>query len=282
MFQPLMFSDCSKSGPLSSASPFRGCRSARREWRCLAARHSRSMSSPSTKMAKHECLPATASEAHWVAVQAPSRTVMENWNVGCVLLRVSRRLYEKPYRRFDLGDSRSRAGRCSAVWHARHDEHERDYGHGRHDGRWREHDGNERRRDCLDAAGRRRRGGPDRRSRPWCEQNLKGCNARRVLRLTDRAMIRAVALTVALTLAGTPVAMAACIVWCSSPCPTSMPNSATGVTAPRTCADTLVTGPGLREDSLREASTHPVTHVALNTPRAFIADLQSGRVTRNR
>ena len=102
------------------------------------------------------------------------------------------------------------------------------------------------------------------------------------LRLTVRTMIRAAALTITLTLAGTPAATAACIVWCSSPCPASMPNSATGVTGPRTCADTLVTAPVLREDNRRDGSTRTVTHVAMFAHRAFLADLQSGRVARIR
>lgn len=102
------------------------------------------------------------------------------------------------------------------------------------------------------------------------------------LRLTDRTMIRAAALTIALTLAGTPAATAACIVWCSSPCPASMPNATTSVTAGRTCAETLVTAPVLREDNRREGSARTVTHVALDAPHTFLAALQSGRVARIR
>ena len=100
------------------------------------------------------------------------------------------------------------------------------------------------------------------------------------LRLTDEAMIRAAALTIVLTLAGTPAATAACIVWCSSPCPASMPNASTGVTGPRSCAETLVTAPVLREDNRREGSMRTATHVAVDVPPAFLVDLQSGRVAR--
>jgi hypothetical protein len=100
-------------------------------------------------------------------------------------------------------------------------------------------------------------------------------------------MIRAAALTIVLTLAGTPAATAACLLWCGSPCPTSMPQSSGGVTSPRTCAESLVTAPVLREDSQRERAGRAMTHVDgqhvehLELSHAsFSADAETGRAAR--
>ena len=101
------------------------------------------------------------------------------------------------------------------------------------------------------------------------------------LRLTDRAMIRAAALTIVLTLAGTPAATAACLLWCGSPCPTSMAQSASSVTGPRTCAESMVTAPVVREDSQRERAGRAIAHVDVALPRGLVsAGLETGRVAR--
>ncbi len=149
---------------------------------------------------------------------------------------------------------------------------------GRDDGRRREHDGDDGRRNRVDAGRGRRCRRAYCRTRTRRHQSLSpGVTPSGCLRLTDRAMIRAAALTIVLTLAGTPAATAACILWCGSPCPTSMPPSAGGATAPRTCAESLVTAPILREDSQRERATHVHAEHAEFSHAWFTADVETGR-----
>jgi hypothetical protein len=60
-----------------------------------------------------------------------------------------------------------------------------------------------------------------------------------------------------------------------------MPQSASGVTGPRTCAESIVTAPVLREDSQREREGRTIAHVDVALPHAlFSAGLETGRVAR--
>lgn len=94
-------------------------------------------------------------------------------------------------------------------------------------------------------------------------------------------MIRAAALTIVLTLAGTPVATAACLLWCGSPCPTSMAQSANSVTGSRTCAESMVTAPIVREDSQREKTGGAAAHADVEFSHASSSTaLRAGRTAR--
>ena len=95
-------------------------------------------------------------------------------------------------------------------------------------------------------------------------------------------MIRAAALTIVLTLAGTPAATAACLLWCGTPCPTSTTESASGVvTNPRTCAQSIVIAPVLREDDQRGKTRRALAHSDLAFSHAWLsAGIEVGRVIR--
>lgn len=60
--------------------------------------------------------------------------------------------------------------------------------------------------------------------------------------------------------AGTPAATAASLLWCGAPCPLSMTDSASGVTGPRTYAESMATAPVLRENNEREMVSRAVAH----------------------